>query len=334
MTGLAERAQAKYLFPSRKDEAFRYVQLGGLQLEPGEGKFETQGEALVMTLEQAVKTFGAQLQVRQERWLFEESDPFALFNGGHSKEAIFIYVAPKQEGQLTLKHSGDEGLLLPRCLIHVGRGAKLKLNVEQTGLAANRFLDCLVEENGQLLIQFQGHAEKQMDSVRVNCKRDSYFKSVNVQSGTHFQRQSYEVNLLGENAIAELFGISEKSAQSHTHVLVRHTAENTRSSQKFKAVVGAEQRSSFEGKIYVEREAQKTQAYQLSQSLLLSPDAKAYSKPNLEIFADDVKASHGATVGQIDPEEIFYLQARGLSKEAAEELLIRGFVQEILNELS
>jgi Fe-S cluster assembly protein SufD len=116
-------------------------------------------------------------------------------------------------------------------------------------------------------------------------------------------------------------------------VLVRHLAPHTSSLQKFKAVVGTGERASFDGKIYIEKEAQKTEAYQMSQALLLTPDAKAFSKPGLEIFADDVKASHGATIGQIDLEELFYLQSRGLSREEAKQQLIEGFAQEIRHEV-
>ena len=91
--------------------------------------------------------------------------------------------------------------------------------------------------------------------------------------------------------------------------------------------------SSFEGKIYVHPEAQKTEAYQINKNLLLSESAIANAKPNLEIFADDVKASHGATMAQVDEEQLFYLQSRGLSQETARGLLIRGFIQEMVDQI-
>ncbi|MCH9611167.1 MAG: hypothetical protein S4CHLAM81_14560 [Chlamydiales bacterium] len=334
MTGLAERALDKFTPPTRRDELFRYVKLPSFDDELSSGSFEVEGEALAMSLEQAEMTFGAQLQVRQERWLAQEQDPYALYNGAHAKEGLFLYVSPGKKEKVTIKHSGEAATLLPRLLVHVGRGASLKLMVEQKGERANRFFDFLLEENAHVEVQFSSLADEQFDAIRATCKQDSSFKTVTVQQKTPFLRQDYAVSLNGENASCSLFGLSRHAKQAHTNVLITHAAENTLSSQKFKAVVDEGERASFEGKIYVERHAQKTQAYQLSQSLLLSPDAKAYSKPNLEIFADDVKASHGATVGQIDPEEIFYLQSRGISKESAKALLIEGFVQEILNELS
>ena len=124
-----------------------------------------------------------------------------------------------------------------------------------------------------------------------------------------------------------------ETSQAHTYVHVEHQAPHTRSNQKFKNVVSGKGRTSFEGKIYVQPEAQQTQAYQLCNTLLLSDEGRAYSKPNLEIFADDVKASHGATVGQVDEESLFYLLARGVPKREAKQLLIEGFLMEILDEM-
>ncbi|NBV51804.1 SufD family Fe-S cluster assembly protein [bacterium] len=337
MTGLAEEALKRYTLPSRKDEHYRYVRLAGLNLEPSEGKFEVSGQSLVMTLEQAERTFGAQLQKRQERWLLEEKDPFALLNGGLAKEGVFVYVSPKTEEKLAIKHSGGSGMLLPRIYIHVGKSAKLHLRVDQEGKdTVNRFFDIILEENAEFFLHFGSLGHQQIDTIRASCKRMSRFKSVNAQKENLFQRQDYLISLDGEEASCELYGVAEvgQGEQSHTNVLVKHCAPRTLSSQKFKAVLSEEGRASFEGKIYVEKEAQKTEAYQISRYLLLSPRAQANSKPNLEIFADDVKASHGATVGQIDAEEIFYLQSRGLSRKVAEQMLIQGFVQEIYNEIS
>jgi Fe-S cluster assembly protein SufD len=101
--------------------------------------------------------------------------------------------------------------------------------------------------------------------------------------------------------------------------------------QLFKGTLTDFSRSSFEGKILVRQAAQKTQAFQSNHNLLLSDRAHADSKPNLEIFADDVKASHGATVGQLDKEQLFYLKSRGFSESKAKELLVYGFCKEVVD---
>jgi Fe-S cluster assembly protein SufD len=142
--------------------------------------------------------------------------------------------------------------------------------------------------------------------------------------------------LLGQQANAELFGLSflEQGRHSHVHVHMDHSAQGAQSYQKFKNVLLDRSRASFTGKIHVRRPAQKTQAYQLTQSLLLSPQVMTFAKPNLEIFADDVKASHGATIAQLDEEQMLYLQTRGISKEIAKDLLTQGFCQEMLESIS
>jgi Fe-S cluster assembly protein SufD len=113
--------------------------------------------------------------------------------------------------------------------------------------------------------------------------------------------------------------------------MVEHIAPHTRSRQHFKAILRDRSRSSFEGKILVRPEAQKTQAYQLNNHLLLSEEALSFAKPNLEIFADDVKASHGATVSQLNEEELFYFRCRGFPLVVAQEMLAEGFCNEILH---
>jgi Fe-S cluster assembly protein SufD len=148
-------------------------------------------------------------------------------------------------------------------------------------------------------------------------------------------RQDFCVQLQGERAEAALNGLSllTGSRQTHTHVLMKHEAPHTRSSQLFKTILADTSRFSFSGKIYVCREAQKTEAYQSNHNLLLSPHALAYSKPNLEIFADDVKASHGATVSKLKEDHLFYLKTRGLPMEIAKKLLVIAFGQEIIHKV-
>lgn len=118
--------------------------------------------------------------------------------------------------------------------------------------------------------------------------------------------------------------------EAHTHIFMEHQAPHCRSFQLFKSVLNDFSRSSFEGKIMVRQAAQKTEAFQLNNNLLLSDHAHADSKPNLEIFADDVKASHGATVGQLDIDQLFYMKTRGFSDQAAKNLLIFGFCEQVV----
>ncbi len=113
--------------------------------------------------------------------------------------------------------------------------------------------------------------------------------------------------------------------------VVGHTAAGCQSRQTVKNVLAGKSRGVFQGKIEVARQAQKTDGYQMNQALLLSPDAEVDSKPELEIFADDVKCSHGATVGELDAEQMFYLRSRGVPEAEARSILVRAFLAEALD---
>ena len=144
-----------------------------------------------------------------------------------------------------------------------------------------------------------------------------------------------QAQLNGENSEADLKGlwILREHQHAHAHILIEHMAPRTRSMQLFKGVLLDASQSSFEGKIMVQREAQKTEAYQLNNNLILGKAAIAHSKPNLEIFADDVKASHGATVSRPDDAQLLYLKSRGILEETAQQLLMTGFYKEILDQI-
>ncbi len=145
-----------------------------------------------------------------------------------------------------------------------------------------------------------------------------------------------DIILSGQNAQADIYGImiGDKSSLINIKTVQLHQAPNTRSNLLVKSVLSSQSQLNFEGLIKVEKSAQKTDAYQKNANLLLSENAKAETKPVLEILANDVKCTHGATVGNIDQEQLFYLQNRGISEINARKLLIRGFFLEILEKIS
>jgi Fe-S cluster assembly protein SufD len=171
------------------------------------------------------------------------------------------------------------------------------------------------------------------DGIRAYLKADASFNMVSVLGGSKTTRHHARVQCAGENSEADLKGLwmLRGAEQAHVHATVDHSAPHTRSMQLFKGVLSDAAQSSFEGKIIVQQPAQKTQAYQLNKHLLLGKAALAQSKPNLEIHADDVKASHGSTIAKPDARELFYLQSRGITEEKAQQLLVEGFCREILD---
>jgi len=284
-----------------------------------------------LPLEKAIRSYGLFLQSRLAKTLNEEIDPFAALNGAFQGGGAFLYLPPKCKAALHLvQRFTSEEMTNPRLHIYLGRGSQLHLTQISEGKSGfcNTVLDFVLDEGAQLL--FCDRGEGHFQAIRSTLKRDSKFKAILLGDNT---RTSIKVQLAEENSETELLGLAclKGNTESHIHATVEHIAPHTRSRQHFKSVLKGQSRFSFEGKIHVRPAAQKTEAYQLNNNLLLSDEATAHAKPNLEIFADDVKASHGATVGQLDEEQLFYFRSRGVSLEQAKEWLIAGFCKEILD---
>ena len=149
-------------------------------------------------------------------------------------------------------------------------------------------------------------------------------------------RLGLEIDLCGPGASLDLAGVylCNDAERVDLRVLVRHSSGGCTSRQLFKGIVGGTARAAFDGLIYVAQDAQKTQAYQENHTLLLSGTAFAESRPQLEIYADDVQCSHGATVGQLDEEALYYLRTRGIGEAAANRLLMFAFANEIVQNVT
>lgn len=284
-----------------------------------------------LPFEVAYRSYGLFLQSRIAKLINQETDPFAALNGAFQGRGAFLYVPPKCKAALQLMqvYTSDE-MVSPRLHIFLGRNAELKLTQTSQGTSgfSNSAIDFVLDSGAKL--SFVDQAEGHFQAIRATLKRDSKLKSVFLGPKL---RTSIKMELAEENSEAELYGLAHLNGdgESHIHVNVEHAAPHSRSRQHFKSVLKGNSRFSFEGKIHVHPIAQKTEAYQLNNNLILSDDASANAKPNLEIFADDVKASHGATTGQLNEEELFYLRSRGLGLEQARDWLVGGFCKEILD---
>ena len=171
-----------------------------------------------------------------------------------------------------------------------------------------------------------------INQTRVETAEKAVFQHLVVSLGEGFIRNNLEIKINSTEADAHMYGLSIGSAKLHVdhHTFINHKAVNTTSNQLYKSIFSGKATGVFNGKILVDQVAQKTNAYQSSKNILLSSDAKVYAKPQLEIFADDVKCSHGATIGQLDEEPIFYLRSRGLDEATAKQMLVQAFASEIL----
>lgn len=303
-------------------------------------------QVVIMPLSAALTgSYSSYLKHRMQMLTQEEGDSLALLNGAVASDGLFIYVPPKVKIEAPIQflflQTGKQAFCVSR--IHLFMGAQAEAHfvssIEGDCRFYNGFLDVALEEKA--ICSYACHTG--LDSTggnfsffRATLKKGSFLKSDLVTFGGDLLRHDYKVSLLGEMAEVELRGLAPLTGakQAHVHVHVEHSAPSCRSHQLFKNVLLAKSRSSFTGKIYVKRVAQKTQAYQLNKNLVLSDLAMAFSKPNLEIFADDVKASHGSTIAQLEEEHLLYLRTRGISLEEAQALLIHGFCEEILEKIS
>ncbi len=223
--------------------------------------------------------------------------------------------------------------LSPRLIIHVRAGEDVTIIERQGGKGAywkNGVTQITVDANARLRhYRFFDEADGGVStqSVHVKIARDARYEGLSIIGGAGTVRNQFHAEIQGPNADCTVSGINLLSGAQHadTTITIEHQAPNCTSNQLFKNVVTDKARGVFQGKVHVHQIAQKTDGYQLSNTLLLSPLAEMDTKPELEIYADDVKCSHGATTGQLDDEPLFYMQSRGIPEPQARALLIESF---------
>lgn len=335
---------SSYILPECTDSYLLFI---NGHFQPALSSFSQLPSSLVIsTLKEAARPYGAFLNNQWTQFLKEEKDPFAALNSALYEDGAFLYLPPKTVLQTPIQilHLVDTEQIMwmsPRLQIFMGAFSEASIishSVHLTSEAGcyNGVTDIAIEEGAHLTYTQVGSKISpkmwQFDALRASLKRNSTIKTICVTQGSETVRYDYKVLLTQENGEALLNGLwmLEKKNEAHVHVLIDHQAPYCSSSQLFKGVLNDASRSSFEGKILVQREAKKTDAFQLNNNLILSNEAHADSKPNLEIFEGDVKASHGATVGQLDPEQLFYMKTRGFSEKEAKKLLVQGFCEEVL----
>lgn len=191
------------------------------------------------------------------------------------------------------------------------------------GAGANLHADMLQQTNGT---HYGFHTQ------RIYQQKDSTFALQTITSNTHFTRNDVEVFSQEEGTHTQLFGafIGRENNHIDNHTYVHHMAPNCTSDENYKGVLADKATGVFNGKVKVYQDAQKINAYQSNKNILLSDSATINAKPELEIYADDVKCSHGSTTGQLDQQALFFLRARGISETKATDMLIKGFMAEIV----
>jgi len=268
--------------------------------------------------------------------------PLASFNTAYATQGVLIRVTgtPAKPISLIYRRSAEEADAMLHHVIRVEAGAEVTL-LENGPLAArsNTVIEAEIGEGATLHhIRSQGrdHARLSAAHIFARLSAGAQLKSFTLTVNGALTRNEAQVWLDGADGSAHLAGASVGDGAFHADdtVFVAHNAPGCESRQVYKKVLRRGAVGVFQGKILVDRLAQKTDGYQISQALLLDEDAQFLAKPELEIYADDVKCSHGSTSGEIDPTQLYYLRARGIPDGEAKMLLVLAFLAEALDEIA
>ncbi len=242
---------------------------------------------------------------------------------------------------LYLNTSENELVLsLPRNLIVAGKNSQVSVIANYNGYGekvyfSNIITEVFADENSIVdlcKVQNENENSYHIEKVQAQQKKNSLFNHYNVTFGGAIVRNDINSLLDGENTETHYYGLYMANGKQHVdnHTFIDHAKPNCMSNELYKGILDDNSRGVFNGKIIVRQDAQKTNAYQQNKTILLSKSATIDTKPQLEIFADDVKCSHGATVGHLDETSEFYIRSRGVPQELAKSMLIRAFANDVI----
>lgn len=232
----------------------------------------------------------------------------------------------------------------PRNLFIAQQGAKINVIVSEFSLDdhksfSNGITEIFIDKNASFsldLIQKYNDKSFLLNQIDVKQNKDSKFNINTLTSHGGWVRNNLNIQVQGENCETHLNGTYSPKGKSHVdnHTVVDHLVPHCESHELYKGIVYDQATAVFNGKVFVRPNAQLTNAYQQNANILMSDSATVDSKPELEIYADDVKCSHGSTIGQFDEDALFYLMARGISKENAKKILVNAFVGDVIGKIS
>jgi len=274
-------------------------------------------------------------------------EPFAALNTAFFRDGAVLNIADGVVVDLPIhllflsSLHGDPYVMHPRTVIALGKGAKATVVKSYLGPSGGTYwmnaVTTAVLGDGAALdltkVQRESQQAFHFETLEVRAAAGASFTHHSISLGARIARNDLDVTLEGEGAECALFGLYEVAGAQHVdhHTLIDHAKPHCTSRELYKGVLDGRSRAVFDGRIIVRPDAQKTSAMQSNKNLLLSKEALVHTKPQLEIFANDVKCKHGATIGQLDADVLFYLRSRGIGLAEARRLLIHAFASEIID---
>jgi Fe-S cluster assembly protein SufD len=323
--------------------------LNGFFYNPGGPElYETEQGVIFGSLREAIKQYPDLVSRHLGKNASLENEAFVSLNTAFSQDGIFLYVpdGKKMEKPVQIIHlllSDQNQMVQHRNLFVVGNNASARVIICDHTLSPHMFLtnsvtETNVGENSDLDIlrlQNEHNNSCQVTNTWITMERDARVQHATVTLHGGMVRNNLNVKMNGEGAETNALGLFLIDRNQHvdSYTLIEHRKPHCTSNQHYKGVLDDDSTGAFNGKIHVYPDAQKTEAYQSNNNILLTDTARMNTKPQLEIYADDVRCSHGATVGQLDKDALFYLQSRGIPRDESRLMLMYAFADEVISRI-
>ncbi len=338
---------SKFLFDNLEHNLVTFV--NGVYNKNLSKLLDIQPGVQILSIAEAIKNGNPLIEKYLGHLVENQNNFFTTLNSSFIYDGALIYVPDGKAIEETIhlifyqNSFPTKSLIQPRNIFIVGKNSQVSIlehyvSDTDTEYFTNTVTEIFVDENGVLdHIKLQEESLKSVHIGRMDIsqKRNSIFSSHLISTGAKFSRNEFNSRFDGENAESTLNGLFMIDGDQvfDAHTLIDHAVPHCNSHEHYKGILQGNSIGVFNGKVMVRPDAQKTNAFQENNTILLSDSATMNTKPQLEIFADDVKCSHGATIGKLNEEAKFYLKSRGIGQDAANAILIHAFASEVIKSI-
>ena len=345
-SGTAKNAgDEKFVFAESKDSVLVFK---NGRFDKKSSRLDAAKDAVILSFAEAAKDkkFDEVFKAKLGNLVDAEKNGFTALNAAFINEGVFIHLPKnvKIDAPVQILFTTDEGKVsFPRVLIVAEEFAEATfvetyVRQNETQYLTNAVVEISVADEAKIKhfrVQRESHQAFHISNTAAEIGRGSVYDTTAINLGGKLSRHDVSLKFNSEGGEAFVDGLYFLGEDQHhdTHSIIKHDVPNCTSHQTYKGILNDKSRGVFNGKVFVAVGASGTDGYQSNKNLLLSNEARVDTKPQLEIFNDDVKCSHGATVGQLEEEELFYLLSRGLNESLAKNLLTYGFAEEIVNKI-
>ncbi len=342
--GLTEQDLASYIIPDL--DAYRVVMLNGRLVKSLSQTEGLSSKVTLMSLRRAAEEHAATLDTYFAKQADYKQEAFVALNTAFVRSGLYLHIPKgisidKPIHVIHLMHSDGTALIQPR-MLYIAEAHTTATVIEtfhshnDVSAFVNTVTEWAVRDQARIdhyQVQDFNDSTTVVSTIEAHQAHQSYFSTHTSTLGGAVIRNTLHIVPDAEECESHLFGLVHGTDKMHVdnHTLVDHRKPNCFSNELYKNILNDKATGIFNGKVFVRQDAQKINAYQSNKSITLTEQAKMYSKPELEIYADDVKCSHGATTGQLDADALFYLRSRGLNDKQARTLLLMAFARDVID---